>query len=123
MSAILLRVRQNNRRITRGGHFDDRAGRFDVYVGEGETVRVDIDITDWIGSATISSSTISTNGGGTVTKSLSGTVFTLTASGVDGFCDATLTITCSDGSVRVEKIRFKRPYVTGRDDYGTWVGT
>ncbi len=115
MPDIYIRVRENNRRIVRGASFDDRLGRYAVQIRDGETIKPQINLADWLGTATISTATVSAEGG-TVTQANASGVVTLTVSAVDASCDATLTITASDGRVRIEKFRFSEPSCVGRDD-------
>jgi hypothetical protein len=121
MTDLYIRVRENNRHIVRGVNYDDKAGRYRVQCSEGETVKVTLDLSDWLGSGvTVSSSAIS-NDGVTCTKSESSGVFTLTASAVEGRGDTDLTITASDGRVRVERLRFEDPVFASRGpDYDYW---
>ncbi len=122
MPDLFIRVRENNRRVVRGVSFDDRTGRYTCQIFEGETIKPVIDLSHWLGTATISSATVSADGG-TVTRAISGSQITLTVSAVDSMSDAELTITASDGRVRIEKFRFVEPNCSGRDDYGSYVGT
>jgi len=122
MPDLFIRVRENNRRVVRGLSFDDRTGRYTCQIFEGETITPVIDLSHWLGTATISSATVEADGG-TVTRAISGTQVTLTVSAVDSRSDAELTITASDGRVRIEKFRFVEPNCSGRDDYGSYVGT
>lgn len=121
MPDLIAYIRENNRRIVRGMSFDDRIGRLVAQIQKGETIKSIIDLSHWLGTATISSVSIA-NDGGTVSTSLASPQVTLTASGIEGMCDSDLTITTSDGRVRVEKFRFVAPTCTGRDDYGSYVG-
>lgn len=122
MTDLVIRIRENNRRIVRGFTFDDRLGRYQAQVFEGETIKPQINLSDWLGSATISTAAITAEGG-TVTQSNSDGIVTLTVSGVGTSCDAKLTITASDGRVRVEKFRFlEASAVQGRNDYYSYVG-
>lgn len=122
MADLYIRPRENNRRIVRGLTYDDTAGRYRVQCSEGETVKVTLDLTDWLGSATVSSSAIA-NDGVTCTKSEASGVFTLTASDVQGRGDTDLTITASDGRIRVERLRFEDPVFASRGpDYDYWSG-
>lgn len=119
MTDLAIRVRENNRRIVRGVSYDDRIARYRVQIAEGETVVLQLNMADWLGSATVSSSALS-NDGVTVAKTEASGVFTLTASGIDTFGDCDLTITASDGRVRLERFRFESP-ISGyyRDGYGS----
>lgn len=119
MTDLLIRVRENNRRIVRGCSYDDTLGRYRIQCDEGETVVVEFNLADWLGSVTVSNSAI-TNDGVTCTKSEASGIFTLTSSGVTGLGDATLTITASDGRVRVERFRFEQPRATRGPDYDYW---
>lgn len=120
MTDLAIRIRENNRRIVRGCSYDDTIGRYRAQVSEGETIKVELNLADWLNGATVSSSSLA-NDGVTVTKSETSGVFTLTASEVSGYGDCDLTITASDGRVRVERFRFDEPN-SGRqsDDYGWW---
>mgnify|MGYP003479777024 FL=1 len=122
MPDLIAFIRENNRRTVRGMSFDDRTGRLTCQIMEGETITPVIDLSHWLGTATISSATVAADGG-TVTRAISGTQITLTVSAVDSRSDAELTITASDGRVRIEKFRFVEPNCSGRDDYGSYVGT
>lgn len=122
VSDLIAFIRENNRRILRGMSFDDRLGRLVCQIFEGETIKPVLDLSHWLGSASISSAAISADGG-TVSRSISGAQITLTVSAVDSLSDAELTITASDGRVRVEKFRFVEPNCLGRDDYGSYIGT
>ena len=122
MPDLFIRVRENNRRVVRGLSFDDRTGRYTCQIFEGEPITPVIDLSHWLGTATISSATVEADGG-TVTRAISGTQITLTVSAVDSRSDAELTITASDGRIRIEKFRFVEPNCSGRDDYGSYVGT
>lgn len=122
MPDLFIRVRENNRRVVRGVSFDDRTGRYTCQIFEGETIKPVIDLSHWLGTATISSATVEADGG-TVTRAIAGSQITLTVSAVDSMSDAELTITASDGRVRIEKFRFVEPNCSGRDDYGSYVGT
>lgn len=122
MTDLTIRVRENNRRILRGFTFDDRQSRYQAQILAGETIKPQINLSDWLGSATISAAAISAEGG-TVTQANSAGVVTLTVSAVDSCCDAKLTITASDGRVRVEKFRFvEASAIEGRNDYYSYVG-
>lgn len=118
MTDLLIRVRENNRRIVRGVTHDDTFAGYRVQIAEGETIKVVLNLTDWLGSATVSSYSGSADGG-TVSTAHSSGVFTLTASAVSGTADYDLTITTSDGRVRVERFRFEEPLSGRRDDYGS----
>lgn len=123
MPDMIAFIRENNRRTVRGMSFDDRIGRLVCQILEGETIKPKLNMEHWLGNGnTISSATIS-NDGGTATVSLSTPEITLTVSDVDSMCDTDVTITASDGRVRIEKFRFIAPNCSGRDDYGSYVGS
>lgn len=123
MPDMIAFIRENNRRTVRGMSFDDRTGRLTCQIMEGETIKPKLNMEHWLGNGvTISSATVS-NDGGTATLSLSTPEITLTVSSVDSMCDTDLTITASDGRIRVEKFRFIAPNFAGTDDYGSYVGT
>ena len=123
MPDMIAFIRENNRRTVRGMSFDDRTGRLTCQIMEGETIKPKLNMEHWLGNGnTISSATIS-NDGGTATVSLSTPEITLTVSDVDSMCDTDVTITASDGRVRIEKFRFITPNCSGRDDYGSYAGT
>jgi hypothetical protein len=117
MTDLLVRVRDNNRRIVRGGWYDDTSGRLKFQVSQGETIKVTLNLSDWLNGATVSSSSL-TNSGVTVTKAESSGVFTLTASNVSGYGYSDLTITASDGRIRLERFRFEDPLTYRPNDYG-----
>lgn len=112
MTDILLRIRENNRRIVRGCTHDDSIGRTRIQCSTGETVKADVDLEDWLGTATITAVSISPSGGA-VSYVQNGDTITLTATNVDGQSvvpgDCDVTITCSDGRIRVERFRFEMP--------------
>lgn len=114
-------IRENNRRVIRGGTFDRTNGRSEFQVSEDEVATAIIDLEHWLGGATISSVAL-TNNGLSATESHSSTVVTLTISEVSssGTCDAL--VTCSDGRVRKERLLFRSPAAAypGSTDFG-WV--
>ncbi len=91
-----------------------------VQVLDGETIKPVLDMTGWLGTASITSTASTRKGEGTVVASEASGIITLTVSGVEGVCDITVTITSSDGRVRIERLRIRRTDVGGRDDYGSY---
>lgn len=123
MTDLSIRVRENNRRIVRGFTFNDRIGRYVCQILEGETIKPQLNLSDWLGNGvTISTVTLPTVEGGTVTQTNASGIITFTVSGVSSFCDCDALITASDGRIRREKLRFVEPNCTGRDDYGSYLG-
>lgn len=122
MTDLSIRIRENNRRILRGFSFEDRTGRYTCQILEGETIKPELNLSDWLGTETISSVTLSTTGGTVTQTNASGTI-TFTVSAVSTICDTAATITTSGGRVRIEKLRFAEPNCTGRDDYGSYIST
>lgn len=122
MTDLAIRIRENNRRIMRGFTFDDRTGRYTCQILEGETIKPQLDMNDWLGTETISAVTLSTTGG-TVTQANSSGIITFTVSAVDNLCDTDALITTSGGRIRREMLRFVRPTTTRVEDYGSYVGT
>jgi hypothetical protein len=120
MADLYIRIRENNRQIVRGVSYDNTLGRFRAQVSEGETIKLTLDLTDWLNGATVTSSPIENNGV-TCTKVEASGVFTLTASDVVGYGDSDLAIVASDGRTRVERFRFSEPGNQRQsDDYGVW---
>jgi hypothetical protein len=122
MSDLAIRIRENNRRILRGFTFDDRNGRYTCQILEGETIKPQLDMNDWLGTETISSVALTTTGG-TVTQANSAGIITFTVSAVDNLCDCDALITTSAGRIRRELLRFIRPNTTGVADYGSYIST
>jgi hypothetical protein len=123
MTDLAIRIRENNRRILRGFTFDDRTGRYTCQILEGETIKPQLDMNDWLGTETISAVTLPSTTGGTVTQANSSGIITLTVSAVDYLCDTDALITTSGGRIRRELLRFVRPNTTGVADYGSYVST
>jgi len=112
----IIRVRENNRFIDRGCYFDAEMGRHVLQATDLETLKVTLDYTDILDSATI---TVTTNANGlTVSSSVSGGVVTLTLSAVASAGDLDVTTTFSDGRIRQDFLRVKDPSGWARDDYG-----
>jgi len=116
-----IAIRENNRRITRGGTFDADNGLTEFQVGQDEVAIATIDMDNWIGSATITTVAL-TNSGLTATEAHGTDTVTITVSEVSysGTCDALITV--SDGRKRMERLRFVTPQSAypGSNDYG-WV--
>ena len=116
-----LAIRENNRRVVRGGTYDRTNARTEFQISEDEVATAIIDLANWIGSATISTVAL-TNNGVTATESHTTTKVTITASDVSssGTCDAL--ITCSDSRVRKERLLFRNSAAAypGSTDFG-WV--
>ena len=123
MPDMIAFIRENNRRTVRGMSFDDRTGRLTCQILEGEAIKPKLNLEHWLGDGVTISNATASNDGGTVSLSTATPEITLTVSAVDSMCDTDLTITASDGRVRVEKFRFITPNCSGRDDYGSFVGT
>jgi len=111
-----IRVRENNRRITRGGVWDAEAGRTTFQATSTEVFKLDVDFTDLLDSATLTAAV--TTSGATATSSVSGGVVTLSVSAVISVGDIDLTVTFSDGRIQQEFIRITDPSCAQREDYG-----
>ena len=115
----IVRYHENNREILRGVTKDNQTGRFVFQQREDETAKAVLDFTDILNGATITAS--STDENITASTSVSSGQITLTTSAMGaGRGDVDLTVTFSDGRVRIEKLRFSEPQGSWRDDYG-WV--
>ena len=115
----LIRFRENNRQILRGATQDHQRGRIVFQQREDETMLCVLDFTDLLNGATITATATDENI--TASPSVSSGQITLTTSAMGAsHGDVDLTVTFSDGRVRIEKLRFCEPAGTWRDDYG-WV--
>jgi len=115
----IVRYRENNREILRGVTKDNQTGRFVFQQREDETAKAVLDFTDILNGATITAT--STDENITASTSVSSGQITLTTSAMGaGRGDVDLTVTFSDGRVRIEKLRFSEPQGSWRNDYG-WV--
>lgn len=115
----IVRYRENNRYIIRGATLDEQRGRFVFQQREDETLKAVLDFTDLLNGSTITAS--STDENITASTSVSSGQITLTTSAIgNSYGDVDLTVTFSDGRVRVEKLRFQEPNGTWREDYG-WI--
>lgn len=112
----IIRVRESNRRIVRGGVWDAEAGRTVLQATADETFKVNVDFTDILDSATITAAV--TNDNATVLTSVASGVVTLTISDVGSSANIDLTVTFSDGRIQQEFLRVKDPFTGTRDDYG-----
>lgn len=108
MTDNYLAIRENNRRIVRGGNFDDTLGRWKLQIGDGETILATLDLTDWLGDAEITAIALDLDGV-SVTEDEEDGLITLTASAASGNGNCDMTITCDDGRIRVERFRFEQP--------------
>lgn len=112
----IVRVRENARRIVRGGLWDAELGRTVIQATSDETFKINVDFTDLLDSATITAA-VSADGA-TVTASVSSGVVTLTCSAIGSAADVDLTVTFSDARIQQEFLRLRDPFVGVRDDYG-----
>ena len=114
-------IRENNRRVVRGGTYDRTNARTEFQVSEDEVATAIIDLEHWLGNATVSSVAL-TNNGVTATESHTTDSVTITASEVSssGTCD--VLVTCSDSRVRKERLLFRNSAAAypGSTDFG-WV--
>ena len=119
MPDMYLAIRENNRRVVRGGTYDAVYGRTEFQVSEDEVAKAKIEMTNWLAGATISGVSLDSSGL-TASESHTTTAITLTISDVDGFGWSDVLITCSDGRIRKEKLRFASPSAAypRSDDYG-----
>lgn len=112
----IVRVRENGRRIIRGGVWDSEQGRTVFQATSEETFKINVDFTDILDGSTITAAVESD--GATVTSSVSSGVVILTCSAIASNADIDLTVTFSDGRIIQEFLRVKDPFVGTRDDYG-----
>lgn len=112
----IVRVRENSRRIVRGGLWDAELGRTVIQATADETFKVNVDFTDLLDSATITAA-VSADGA-TVTSAVSSGVVTLTCSAIGSAANVDLTVTFSDGRIQQEFLRLRDPQTGVRDDYG-----
>ena len=112
----LVRVRENNRRIIRGGIWDAPAGRSTFQATSDEALKIDVDFTDVLNSATITAAV--TSDGVTASAAVSSGVVTLTISAATVPGDIDLTVTFDDGRISQEFLRVHDPSYYNRDDYG-----
>ena len=112
----IIRVRESNRRIVRGGVWDAEAGRTVLQATADETFKVNVDFTDILDSATITAAVTADNA--TVSSSVASGVVTLTVSDVGSSANIDLTVTFSDVRIQQEFLRVKDPFSAVFDDYG-----
>jgi len=111
-----IRVRENSRRIVRGGIWDAEAGRTVFQATRTEVFKVDVDFTDILDRATITATL--TSDGVTATAAVSSGVVTLSISAIANLGDVDLKVTFSDGRIQEEFLRFRDPFAIASDDYG-----
>lgn len=111
-----IRLRENNRRIARGGIWDAEAGRTTFQATATEVFKIDVDFTDLLDGATITAAV--TAEGATATSAVSGGVVTLSLSSLATVADVDVTVTYSDGRIQQEFLRISDPSAMWRDDYG-----
>lgn len=115
----IIRFRENGREILRGVTKDHQTGRFVLQQREDETSKAILDFTDLLNGATITASASDENI--TASTSVSSGQITLTTSAMGAsHGDVDITVTFSDGRVRIEKLRYTEPQGSWRQDYG-WV--
>ncbi len=112
----IVRVRENNRRIVRGGVWDAELGRTVIQATADETFKVNVDFTDILDSGTLTAAVEADSA--TVTAAVSSGVVTLTCSAIGSASDVDLTVTFSDGRIQQEFLRLCDPSVFNTDDYG-----
>ncbi len=112
----IIRVRENSRRIVRGGLWDAELGRTVIQATADEAFKVNVDFTDILDSATITAAVEADSA--TVTAAVVSGVVTLTCSAIGSASDVDLTVTFSDGRIQQEFLRLRDPFIGVRDDYG-----
>ena len=112
----IVRVRENGRRIVRGGLWDAEQGRTVIQATSDETFKVNVDFTDILDGGSITAAVEAESA--TVTASVSSGVVTLTCSAVENVSNVDLTVTFSDGRIHQEFLRLRDPFQWSRDDYG-----
>lgn len=112
----VIRLRENCRRIVRGGIWDGQAGRTVFQKSSDEAYKINVDVTDLLDGATITAA-VSADGI-TASSSVAAGVVTLTCSAVSNVGDIDLTVTFSDGRIQQEYLRVEDPSCAGTDDYG-----
>lgn len=112
----IIRIRENDRLITRGCYEDKAIGRVVFQRSADETFKALLDYTDILDGATI---TVATSADGlTAASAVASGVVTLTLSAVASLGDLDVTTTFSDGRVRQDYLRIYDPFTWNRDDYG-----
>lgn len=112
----IVRVREGNRRIIRGGLWDAELGRTVIQATADEAFKISVNFTDILDGSTITAAVEADNA--TVSASVSAGVVTLTCSAIGSASDVDLTVTFSDGRIQQEFIRLRDPFQWNRDDYG-----
>jgi hypothetical protein len=112
----IVRVRENGRRIVRGGRWDYEAGRTVFQASRTEVFQVTVDFTDILDGATITVTL--TSDGVTATSSVSAGVVTLSISSIGNMGDVDVKVVFSDGRTQEEFLRFRDPWGISIDDYG-----
>lgn len=113
----IIRFRENNREILRGVTKDHATGRFVLQQRDDETAKTTLDFTDLLNSSTITATVTDSNLTASVAVSAGQITLTTSALGM-GYGDADITVTFSDGRIRIEKLRFAEVNGTWRTDYG-----
>ena len=112
----IIRIRENDRHITRGCYYDAAIGRFILQATSAETRKVQLDYTDVLDGETI---TVALEPDGlTATSSIASGVVTLTLSAVSGVAHLDVTSTFSGGRIMQTFIRVCDPSSWANDDYG-----
>ena len=112
----IIRVRENSRRIIRGGLWDADLGRTVIQATADEAFKVNVDFTDILDGGTITAAVVADSA--TVSASVSSGVVTLTCSAIGSASDVDLTVTFSDGRIQQEFLLLRDPFQWNRSDYG-----
>lgn len=112
----IIRVRENSRRIVRGGLWDAVLGRTVIQATADEAFKVNVDFTDILDGATITAAVVADSA--TVSASVSSGVVILTCSAIGSASDVDLTVTFSDGRIQQEFLLLRDPFQWNRSDYG-----
>ena len=110
-----VRIRENDRFISRGCYYDAQLGRHIFQVTGDETTVLQVDYTDILDSATITASLAEDGVDGT--PSVAAGVVSITCTSVTGYGDLDLTVTFSDGRIRQDFLRLCDPYSWAASDY------
>jgi hypothetical protein len=121
MTDRLIRLRDNQRRITRGISWNSQRSRYELDLEEGETLALTVSLEGILASGeTVSSATIESQGVST-SISTSSPEITITFSGLSGTGTTTLTITRSGGQIHKLRIRTRSANSTSYYDYYTGI--
>lgn len=112
----IIRVRENSRRIIRGGLWDAVLGRTVIQATADEAFKINVDLTDILDGATITAAVVADSA--TVSASISSGVVILTCSAIGSASDVDLTVTFSDGRIQQEFLLLRDPFQWNRSDYG-----